>query len=291
MKTADLITSYLSNEMSPEQERQFLLSVAASDSLRLSLKSHVMLDKIVTNQIQRAHVPENVRDAIFNQMNASLTGIAPLGAASAAEADALEGASLLSRLFNGATGRFSRGALVALLTIGGFAAGYFTRTELAPAPPAVVASAPAATGTSTAAKPAPGAPASSTVATQSPAPAVTANTAAASDAAVAEKSTIADASKPSRASRLAPAMRQSGMSESTVRPQAPALGKHAPAAAESSKSSPDHKTVTPPESEAGGNGQNNTIGRSGTAPVKVDADIQQEPIKTNDHNGGGPRDQ
>ena len=56
MNTADLITSFFNNEMSPDQERQFLLSVASSDSLRLGLKSHVMLDKILQEQSNQSRV-------------------------------------------------------------------------------------------------------------------------------------------------------------------------------------------------------------------------------------------
>lgn len=65
MATADLITDFLSNDMSPERERQFLLSVAASDALRLELKSHLMVDRILVDRVQTARVPETVRSTIF----------------------------------------------------------------------------------------------------------------------------------------------------------------------------------------------------------------------------------
>ena len=78
MATADLITAFLSNEMSPEAERQFLVSVAASDALRLELKSHLMVDRILGERVQRAHVPDGVRAAIFAQ-----AGISTVMAASA----------------------------------------------------------------------------------------------------------------------------------------------------------------------------------------------------------------
>ncbi|MDB5035265.1 MAG: hypothetical protein JWQ98_2506 [Chlorobi bacterium] len=117
MKTGDLITSYLSNEMNPEQERQFLLSVAASDSLRLALKSHVMLDRIVTRQTQQVNVPSALRENIFAQMSASMG--TPAGGA----ASAIKSPGILSR--------FSRGAMMALLTVSGFAAGYFIHPQAA----------------------------------------------------------------------------------------------------------------------------------------------------------------
>lgn len=71
MATADLISSFLSNEMSPDRERQFLLSVAASDSLRLELKSHMVLDRVLLGRAQRARVPDAVRQAIFTEAGAS----------------------------------------------------------------------------------------------------------------------------------------------------------------------------------------------------------------------------
>lgn len=144
MKTADLITSYLNNEMTPEQERQFLLSVAASDSMRLSLKSHVMLDRIVTNQVQHTHVPESLRNAIFTQMAVSMPASAPAAnpAASphAPSSDAMRGGW---RFFDGTSSWFGRGALVALFTLAGFAAGYLAHPEIEEKPTAASHSAPA----------------------------------------------------------------------------------------------------------------------------------------------------
>ncbi len=125
MKTADLITSFLSNEMNPEQERQFLLSVAASDSMRLSLKSHVMLDRISANQLHRAEVPVPVREAIFAQMSASIAATVPQDAARpisrSGDARGQSANSLLRKVSNH--------ALVMVLTASGFVAGYLTRSE------------------------------------------------------------------------------------------------------------------------------------------------------------------
>lgn len=123
MKTADLITSYVNNEMTPEQERQFLLSVAASDSLRLSLKSHFMLDRIVSTQAQGVHVPEHIRTSILAQATAATGG-------TFSERNPGNGA-ITGRMTR--FGRmFGRGTLMGLILASGFAAGYFTRSEVAP---------------------------------------------------------------------------------------------------------------------------------------------------------------
>jgi hypothetical protein len=128
MRTADQITSFLNNEMTASQEREFLLSVAASDSLRLALKSHVMLDRIFTGQLERVHVPDAVRETIFSEMRASLAEplSVPSGTAPAAYAMSQAGSSLYSRLAS----RAGWTLMIVLLTLGGFTAGYYAGTGL-----------------------------------------------------------------------------------------------------------------------------------------------------------------
>lgn len=121
MATADLITAFLSNEMSPDRERQFLLSVAASDALRLELKSHLMLDRMMGERAQNARVPDAVRMAIFAQ--------AGIATASAPSADAATHASNAGRAAMHATGFFSRLAgrmTLFAATLAVFGAGYAT---------------------------------------------------------------------------------------------------------------------------------------------------------------------
>jgi hypothetical protein len=140
MNTADLISAYLHNEMSPEQERQFLLSVAASDSLRLSLKSHVMLDRIVFEQARDTRVPDGVRGAIFAEMSASLSAG---GSSPSPYADGLRAAASSPGGVVAATAsRFGivKGLSIAVLALSGFGAGYLTRVGVE-APPAVQAAA------------------------------------------------------------------------------------------------------------------------------------------------------
>ncbi len=135
MNTADLITAYLNNEMSPEQERQFLLSVAASDSLRLSLKSHVMLDRIVFEQARDTRVPDGVRGTIFAEMSASLAAGGG-GSSASPYADGLRAAtsspggavSALSRL------GIVKGFSIAVLALSGFGAGYLARLGVETSP-------------------------------------------------------------------------------------------------------------------------------------------------------------
>lgn len=121
MATADLITSFLNNEMDPDQEREFLLSVASSDSMRLELKSHVMLDRILESNARNASVPLELRSRIFAE-----AGIVPNAQTASAPAATATAPTMLSRI--------SRGMLAALLTLSGFALGYFVagQTDVQP---------------------------------------------------------------------------------------------------------------------------------------------------------------
>lgn len=65
MTTHDPINAYLSNEMTPDQERQFLISVASSDSLRRALKSEVMIERMITREEREMTVPHTLRSAIL----------------------------------------------------------------------------------------------------------------------------------------------------------------------------------------------------------------------------------
>lgn len=131
MNTADLITSFFNNEMSPDQERQFLLSVASSDSMRLGLKSHVMLDKILQEQSNQSRVPVEVRMNILKQAAV----VAATGSALSAD-DALAGPTKAGE--NAATAslsgsrrffRWSSATLALVMGIGIFIAGFYTGTE------------------------------------------------------------------------------------------------------------------------------------------------------------------
>lgn len=120
MNTADIISLYLNNEMTPDQERQFLLSVAASDQLRLALKSHVMLDHVILRQAQELQVPFGVRSAILAEATAVLMTPAPKAPASAGPVGVQRpsGRSLMN------------GVMMAGIAAALFVGGYFTRVGL-----------------------------------------------------------------------------------------------------------------------------------------------------------------
>jgi hypothetical protein len=127
MNTADLITAFLSNEMNPAQEREFLLSVAASDTQRLALKSHVMLDRVLAQQVQRASVPDSVRGVIFSAAAASLAEPLPASQADSKTLAAQNGFAARLRSF---VTRAAVPMVATMLTLAGFAAGYYTSSEV-----------------------------------------------------------------------------------------------------------------------------------------------------------------
>lgn len=137
MNTADLITAFFNNEMSPDQERQFLVSVASSDSLRLGLKSHAMLDRILYEQSSQSRVPVEVRMKIMREAavvaataGSALAADSALAndaeASPAPESTAVGNRSLsVSRRFF----RWSSATAVLMLALGSFVAGFYTGTE------------------------------------------------------------------------------------------------------------------------------------------------------------------
>ena len=132
MNTADLITSFFNNELSPDQERQFLLSVASSDSLRLGLKSHVMLDKILHEELTKSRVPSSIRvnvmkeAAIIAAASSTFNGGEALAkdTGSPAEVGVCEEGSRPT--FWGKIPRWVSGPMIMLLSVGSFLAGYYT---------------------------------------------------------------------------------------------------------------------------------------------------------------------
>jgi hypothetical protein len=154
MNTADLITAFLSNEMNPAQEREFLLSVAASDTQRLALKSHVMLDRVLSQQVQRASVPDSVRGVIFSAAAASLAEPLPTSQAASNSQTAQSGFAARLRAF---ASRAAMPIMATMLTLAGFTAGYYTSSETAPESGDVSAAVPASAAAPRVADPAPSA--------------------------------------------------------------------------------------------------------------------------------------
>ncbi len=127
MNSADLITSFFNNELSPDQERQFLVSVASSDSMRLGLKSHVMLDKILIEENQQVEISPAIRRSILKE--AAVVAAAAGGASSEAFAasDGASSAALSTATAGASSGFFGNWLAIPatlLVALGSFFFGY-----------------------------------------------------------------------------------------------------------------------------------------------------------------------
>ena len=134
MNTVDLITSFFNNELSPDQERQFLLSVASSDSLRLGLKSHVMLDRILHEEADKSRVSQSIRANVMKEaaIVAAAAGGLNGGDAFAKDRSASDSRSSGAPEGSGLFGRIPRwisAPLVLFLSVGSFLAGFYSRGD------------------------------------------------------------------------------------------------------------------------------------------------------------------
>jgi negative regulator of sigma E activity len=59
------ISSYIDNELSVEQEQEFLISLAASDGLRKSFRSELVLKKVLHHDEAATNPPRKLRSAVF----------------------------------------------------------------------------------------------------------------------------------------------------------------------------------------------------------------------------------
>ena len=119
------ISSYIDNELSPEQEQEFLISLAASDGLRKSFRSELVMKNVMHKS--EANPPRRMRGAVFAAVG--IGAASTIATEHAATAASKSTASAIKSLF--AT---KVGALVTAGAIGTSAlVGYGVRTATEPA--------------------------------------------------------------------------------------------------------------------------------------------------------------
>ena len=69
------ISSYIDNEFSSEQEQEFLISLAASEGLRKSFRSELVLKKVLHRDEATVNPPRKLRGAVFATLGLAGTGI------------------------------------------------------------------------------------------------------------------------------------------------------------------------------------------------------------------------
>jgi hypothetical protein len=69
------ISSYIDNEFSSEQEQEFLISLAASEGLRRSFRSELVLKKVLHRDEATVNPPRKLRGAVFASLGLGGAGI------------------------------------------------------------------------------------------------------------------------------------------------------------------------------------------------------------------------
>jgi len=80
------ISSFVDNELSSEQEQEFLISLAASDTLRRSFRSELVLKKVLHRDEAMITPPREMRAAIMATLGLGLAGAGASAIATRAEA-------------------------------------------------------------------------------------------------------------------------------------------------------------------------------------------------------------
>jgi hypothetical protein len=70
------ISSYIDNELSAQDEQDFLISLAASDGLRKSFRSELVLKNVLHRDEASTNPPRRLRAAVFAAVGLAATGIA-----------------------------------------------------------------------------------------------------------------------------------------------------------------------------------------------------------------------
>ena len=129
MTQHDRISAYVDNELSGEQEQDFLISLASSDTLRKTFRSELILKNVIHRDEVLTEPSRDLRPAIL--------GVIGIGAAMAVAetADAAPAASSgLKALFATKINTLVTASLITVSVIGGYA----IRTAVAPEAPAPV---------------------------------------------------------------------------------------------------------------------------------------------------------
>jgi len=80
MNQQDTISSYIDNELSAEAEQEFLISLAASESLRRSFRSELTMKNILREDDRTVNPPRSMRNAVFSAVGLSAAPAAGGGA-------------------------------------------------------------------------------------------------------------------------------------------------------------------------------------------------------------------
>jgi hypothetical protein len=116
MNVQDQISSYIDNELSTEAEQEFLISLAASEGLRKSFRSELLMKNILHQDVASTRPPHQMRNAIFGAVGMAAGASAPAGGATTPSATSAGG--LLGRIFVAAKMNVVVGSALVALSLG-----------------------------------------------------------------------------------------------------------------------------------------------------------------------------
>ena len=129
------ISSYIDNELTMEQEQEFLISLAASEGLRKSFRSELVLKNVLHHDEAVTNPPRALRTAVFTTLGigaaATLAGKAN---AATSQASGMAGRTLLRSLFATKMGALITAAGISISAL----AGYGVHSLVAPQPSAPI---------------------------------------------------------------------------------------------------------------------------------------------------------
>ena len=129
MTQHDNISSYIDNELSHEQEQDFLISLASSEALRKSFRSELVLKSIVHRDDALTAPSRDMRPALLATLGiATVAGVTETANAATVAAKS----SVLKTLFATKLNAIITASLVSVSALGGYA----VRTYVAPSAPA-----------------------------------------------------------------------------------------------------------------------------------------------------------
>src|SRR5881227_3753218 len=98
MTQDERISAYIDNELTTDQEQEFLISLAASDGLRKSFRSELVLKKVLHRDESVTNPPRKMRTAVFATLGLAAADLAA-PKADAAPHGAMASKGLMKTLF------------------------------------------------------------------------------------------------------------------------------------------------------------------------------------------------
>jgi hypothetical protein len=131
MTNHDQISSFIDNELSHDQEQDFLISLASSEGLRKSFRSELVLKNIIHRDEVLTSPSRDLRPAVLGTIGLVGASLAATETADAATATTVAKASVLKSLFATKIGVMVTASVVTVSAIGGYAVrSYVAPTEI-----------------------------------------------------------------------------------------------------------------------------------------------------------------